>query len=126
MYYGQIICDPENVERVYLCDVVNQVSDEGGRTFRALGETLNHVDNHAIWIDPNNTDYILNGCDGGVYESFDRGANWHFKANLPIAQFYDVDVSNDAPFYYVYGGTQDNNSLGGPSRNRSSAGVTNS
>ncbi len=65
-----------------------------GRTQRPLGERLKHVDNHAIWIDPNNTDYLLVGCDGGVYESFDRGANWNFKANLPIAQFYDVTVDN--------------------------------
>jgi photosystem II stability/assembly factor-like uncharacterized protein len=126
MYYGQIVADPKNVDRVYIPDVVMQVSDDGGRTQRAAGERLKHVDNHALWIDPNNTDYLLVGCDGGVYESFDRGANWNFKANLPITQFYDVTVDNATPFYNVYGGTQDNNSLGAPAKNRSSAGILNS
>ena len=125
MYYGQIICDPKNVDRIYIPDVVFQVSDDGGRTKRALGERLKHVDNHAIWVDPNNTNYMLVGCDGGVYESHDRAANWHFKANLPIAQFYDVAVDNQFPFYNVYGGTQDNNSLGGPAKTRSTAGIPN-
>lgn len=125
MYYGQIICDPKSVDRIYIPNVVFQVSDDGGRTQRPLGERLKHVDNHAIWIDPNNTNYLLVGCDGGVYESHDRGANWHFKANLPIAQFYDVAVDNQSPFYFVYGGTQDNNSLGGPARTRNTTGIVN-
>ena len=125
MYYGQIVADPKNVDRVYIPNVVFQVSDDGGRTQRPLGERLKHVDNHAIWVDPNNTNYLLVGCDGGVYESHDRGANWHFKANLPIAQFYDVTIDNQMPFYNVYGGTQDNNSLGGPAKNRSQSGIVN-
>lgn len=125
MYYGQIIADPKNVDRIYIPNVVFQVSDDGGRTQRPLGERLKHVDNHAIWVDPNNTDYILVGSDGGVYESFDRGANWHFKANLSVAQFYDVTTDTAVPFYNVYGGTQDNNSLGGPAKTRNVAGITN-
>ncbi len=125
MYYAQIVPDPKEVDRVYIPNVVFQVSDDGGRTQHPLGEKLKHVDNHAIWIDPKNTDYYLVGCDGGIYESFDRGANWNFKANLPVAQFYDVAVDNNAPFYNVYGGTQDNNSLGGPSRTRNTAGIIN-
>ena len=126
MYYGQIIADPKEVDRIYIPNVQNQVSDDGGRTLRALGERLKHVDNHAIWVDPKNTDYILAGCDGGIYESFDKGANWNFKPNLPIAQFYDIVADNNVPFYHVYGGTQDNNSLGGPARTRSSGGIVNS
>jgi photosystem II stability/assembly factor-like uncharacterized protein len=125
MYYGQIIADPKNVDRVYIPNVVFQVSDDGGRTQRALGERLKHVDNHTIWIDPKNTDYYLVGCDGGIYESFDRGANWDFKSNMPIAQFYDIAVDTNMPFYNVYGGTQDNNSLGGPVRNRNTVGIVN-
>ncbi len=126
MYYGQILADPKNVDRIYIPNVIFQVSDDSGRTQRPLGERLKHVDNHAIWVDPANTDYMLVGCDGGVYESFDRGANWNFKANLPVAQFYDVVVDNNVPFYHVYGGTQDNNSLGGPARTRNNAGIMNS
>ncbi len=126
MYYGQIVADPQDVDRVYIPNVVFQVSDDGGRTQRALGERLKHVDNHAIWVDPNNTDYLLVGCDGGIYESFDRGTNWNFKANLPVAQFYDVTVDNNPPFYHVYGGTQDNNSMGGPAKNRNNSGIVNS
>ncbi|MDQ3012762.1 MAG: glycosyl hydrolase, partial [Acidobacteriota bacterium] len=118
MYYGQIIADPKNVDRVYIPNVVFQVSDDGGRTQRPLGERLKHVDNHAIWVDPKDTNFMLVGCDGGVYESHDRGANWNFKANLPLAQFYDVAIDNQMPFYNVYGGTQDNNSLGGPAKTR--------
>lgn len=126
MYYGQIAADPKNVDRIYIPNVIFQVSDDAGRTQRPLGEKLKHVDNHAIWVDPNNTDYLLVGCDGGIYESLDRGANWNFKSNLPIAQFYDVVVDNNLPFYHVYGGTQDNNSLGGPARTRNSSGILNS
>jgi photosystem II stability/assembly factor-like uncharacterized protein len=126
MYYGQISVDPKDSERVYMPNVVFQVSDDGGRTFRALGEKSKHVDNHAIWVNPENTNHYLVGCDGGVYESFDRGENWGFKANLPIPQFYDVTVDNATPFYNIYGGTQDNYSMGGPSRTRSASGIVNS
>ncbi|HLM59465.1 MAG TPA: hypothetical protein VK308_01555, partial [Pyrinomonadaceae bacterium] len=125
LYYGQIICDPKNVDRIYIPNVYLQVSDDGGRTQRPLVNRLVHVDYHAMWIDPKNTDYYLVGNDGGVYESFDRGATWNFKANLPVAQFYDIAVDNNVPFYNVYGGTQDNNSLGGPAKTRNSAGIIN-
>lgn len=125
MYYAQIIADPKAVDRIYVPNVNTMVSDDGGRTLRPLGERSKHVDNHALWIDPNNTNYYLNGNDGGVYESFDRGLTWSFKANLPIPQFYDVTVDNALPFYNVCGGTQDNFSLCGPSRTRSASGITN-
>lgn len=125
MYYGQIVCDPKNADRIYIPNVVIQVSDDGGRTQRPLVTRGVHVDYHAIWVDPKNTDYILVGNDGGVYESFDRGANWHFKANLPVTQFYDIAVDNNTPFYNIYGGTQDNNSLGGPAKTRNNAGIVN-
>ncbi len=125
MYYGQIVADPEDPERIYLLSVTNMVSDDGGRTGQPLGDRNKHVDNHALWINPANPRHYLAGCDGGVYESFDRGATWLFKPNLPLAQFYRVAVDNSWPFYFVYGGTQDNNSLGGPSRTRSPNGIAN-
>jgi photosystem II stability/assembly factor-like uncharacterized protein len=126
MYYGQIIADPKNVDRIYVMNVFIRVSNDGGKTLSMLGERSKHVDNHAFWVDPEDTNYYLVGCDGGIYESYDRGANWNWKSNLPLAQFYDVAVDTSAPFYYVYGGTQDNNSLGGPSRTKNVAGIVNS
>ena len=125
MYYARIFADPKNVDRIYVMNVLIRVSDDGGKTLRAQPDTHKHVDNHAMWIDPDDTDYYLVGCDGGVYESFDRGATWNFKANLPVTQFYDVAVDNAKPFYNIYAGTQDNYSLGGPSRTRSASGIIN-
>lgn len=126
MYYARIVADPKDVDRIYIMNVFLMVSDDGGRTIRRLGERSKHVDNHDIWIDPNDNDHYLVGCDGGVYESFDRGATWDFKENLPVAQFYDITTDNAKPFYNVYGGTQDNYSFGGPSRTRSASGIVNS
>ncbi len=125
MYFCHLVVDPKNAERVYAMGVYLQVSDDGGKTLRRLGEKWKHVDNHAMWIDPRHPNYYLVGCDGGVYESFDRGANWRFHGNLPITQFYDITVDDAGPFYHVYGGTQDNFSLGGPARTRSVSGITN-
>jgi photosystem II stability/assembly factor-like uncharacterized protein len=126
MYYARVVADPKNVDRIYVMNVFLMVSDDGGRTLRRLGEKSKHVDNHDIWIDPNNTEHYLVGCDGGVYESYDRAANWEFKRNLPITQFYDITTDNAMPFYNVYGGAQDNYSFGGPSRTRNASGIVNS
>jgi len=126
MYYARIVADPKDVDRIYVMSVFLMVSDDGGRTLRRLGERSKHVDNHDIWIDPENTEHYLVGCDGGVYESYDRGTNWDFKSNLPVPQFYDITTDNAKPFYNVYGGTQDNYSFGGPSRTRSASGIVNS
>ncbi|MCG8603602.1 glycosyl hydrolase, partial [bacterium] len=125
-YYQEIVCDPKEVGRVYSLDTYLQVTEDGGKTFSRLGERYKHVDNHSLWIDPEDTNYLLAGCDGGVYESFDRGTTWHYKENLPVTQFYRVSVDNDFPFYNVYGGTQDNFSLGGPSRTTNVHGIRNS
>lgn len=125
MYYGKIFANPKDVSRIYVMNVFTMVSDDGGRTLRQLGERSKHVDNHILWVNPNNLNHYLVGCDGGLYESFDRGDNWHFKSNLPVTQFYDITVDNATPFYNVYGGTQDNFSMGGPSRTRSASGITN-
>jgi len=125
MYYSRILADPKEVDRIYVMNVFLMVSDDGGRTIRRLGERNKHVDNHDMWINPNNTDHYLVGGDGGIYESFDRGVHWDFKQNLPVTQFYDITTDNAKPFYNVYGGTQDNFSFGGPSRTRSASGITN-
>jgi photosystem II stability/assembly factor-like uncharacterized protein len=124
-YYNELVPDPKNPDRVYALDTFLMVSNDGGKTFQRAGERYKHVDNHALWIDPANTDYLLNGNDGGVYESWDRGANWHFKSNLPVTQFYRVALGEDAPAYTVCGGTQDNTTLCGPSRTNTEHGITN-
>jgi len=124
-YYNELVADPQDVDTVYSMDTWLHVTTDGGKTFTKVGEKHKHVDNHAMWIDPDDTDYLLVGCDGGVYESFDRGATWSFKENLPITQFYRVAVDTSSPFYFVYGGTQDNNTLGGPSRTLDRSGISN-
>jgi photosystem II stability/assembly factor-like uncharacterized protein len=111
-YYAKVVVDPASSDRVYVMGVNIMVSDDGGRTSTSLGTRNKHVDNHDIWVDPANNNHYMVGCDGGLYESFDRAATWIFKSNLPTGQFYDVAVDEDAPFYHVYGGTQDNNSVG--------------
>ncbi|WP_257309305.1 WD40/YVTN/BNR-like repeat-containing protein [Geothrix fuzhouensis] len=124
-YYQELFCDPKDPKRVYSMDTWMQVTEDGGKTWRRVGETSKHVDNHALWIDPANSDHLIAGCDGGLYESRDRGATWAFTANLPIIQYYRVATDNARPFYNVYGGTQDNFSMGGPSRTRNLHGSTN-
>ncbi len=126
LYYSEIFVDPNNADRVMAVDVNNRVSNDGGATWSDLGESGKHVDNHALWIDPDDSNHILNGNDGGLYETFDGADTWRFFANLPIPQFYKIDVDMNAPFYNIYGGTQDNFSFGGPSRTRSIAGIRNS
>ncbi|HNP77279.1 MAG TPA: glycosyl hydrolase, partial [Cyclobacteriaceae bacterium] len=125
-YYNEVIADPKDRDRVYTMGYAISVSNDGGKNFRPIGEASKHVDNHALWVNPTNTDHMINGCDGGIYQTRDGARTWEFKSNLPVTQFYKVEVDNASPFYNVYGGTQDNFSLGGPSRNRSENGIPNS
>lgn len=124
-YFQKIYCDVKVVDRVYSMDVFLKVTEDGGKTWKNLGEKNKHVDNHGFWIDPDNNEHLISGCDGGVYETYDRGKNWAFRSNIPIAEVYKVTTDNAKPFYNVYIGTQDNNSLGGPSRTINSGGITN-
>jgi photosystem II stability/assembly factor-like uncharacterized protein len=124
-YYQHVIADPKVADRVYLVDVYNKVSDDGGKTFRKLGEEAKHVDNHVLWIDPADTRHLRDGCDGGVYESWDGAASWEWRPNLPLAQLYRADVDYALPFYNVAGGAQDNGSVAGPSRTTDVTGITN-
>jgi photosystem II stability/assembly factor-like uncharacterized protein len=124
-YYATLYVDPKDRERIYVMHVRVRVSDDGGKTLGTLRQRWNHVDNHALWIDPASTDHYILGCDGGLYISHDRGRHWRFVSNLPITQFYDVTCDESGPFYHVYGGTQDNFTLGGPARTRSFNGITN-
>jgi photosystem II stability/assembly factor-like uncharacterized protein len=124
-YYNELVPDPVDADRVYSMDTWMQVTEDGGATFTRVPAEAKHVDDHALWIDPEDTDHLVNGCDGGVYETFDGGETWDFFANLPITQFYKIAVDDAEPFYTVYGGTQDNSTWGGPSRTTSEHGINN-
>ena len=123
-YYGEIYCDPLNADKVYSTETVSQYTLDAGKTWKPIGNKDRHVDDHAFWINPTDVNHLMIGGAGGVYESFDGGKTYLHKTNLPITQFYRVAVDNTEPFYWVYGGTQDNSSYGGPSRNLNYDGVT--
>jgi photosystem II stability/assembly factor-like uncharacterized protein len=124
-YMAQIRVDPKNPDRLYELGVPLVVSDDGGATNHVIGQSA-HVDYHAMWIDPMDPDHFVVGNDGGVYITYDRGQTMDFVSNLPNAQYYAIDLDNRLPFYYVYGGLQDNNSWAGPSQTRNRQGITNS
>jgi photosystem II stability/assembly factor-like uncharacterized protein len=99
------------------------VTTDGGKTFKELSTNMRHVDDHALWINPNDTKHMIIGGDGGIYDTYDGGNHWRYFENLPIVQFYRIQADNAKPFYNVYGGTQDNNSIGGPSRTINAGGT---
>lgn len=124
-YYNEIFVDPIDENKIYSMDTYSQYSLDGGKTWKRFSLKSRHVDDHALWVNPDNTEHLLIGGDGGLYESFDGGKNFYYKQNLPLSQFYRVEVDNSKPFYYVYGGTQDNNSVGGPSQTFDNNGIIN-
>ena len=124
-YMQKIFVDPNDADVIYGMDIFMQVSRDGGKSFSNLGTRYKHVDEHVLWIDPDNSEHMLSGCDGGLYETHDGGGNWSFHDNIPITEIYKVTADNSKPFYYVYVGTQDNNSLGGPSQTINSTGISN-
>lgn len=126
LYYSKIFPDPVQLDKIYVGDVISKYSTDGGKTFQNIQAKNVHVDNHVIWIDPANTKHLLMGGDGGLYETYDEGKTWDYKNNLSITQFYRVATDNAFPFYNVYGGTQDNSSMGGPSRTTNMSGIVNS
>ncbi|MGH7464691.1 MAG: WD40/YVTN/BNR-like repeat-containing protein, partial [Longimicrobiales bacterium] len=116
-YYYELYPDPHHPGRIYTIDVQAQVTDDEGVTWRnAIPRGGVHVDHHAFAFDPLDPLHIIDGNDGGLYQTFDGGQTWQWFANLSIGQFYHVEVDDAEPFYNVYGGTQDNGSLMAPSR----------
>ena len=124
-YYNELVVDPHNPDRLYSLNTFTNISEDAGKTWTPLSLKYRHVDDHALWIDPDNTEHLFIGGDGGIYESWDRGQTWRHIQNLPIGQFYRIEPDNAEPFYNVCGGTQDNNSLCAPSRTNDIHGITN-
>jgi photosystem II stability/assembly factor-like uncharacterized protein len=114
-YYGQIRVQPDDDKRLYVLGEDVLVSDDGGQSFRGGMTVKLHGDCHAFWIDPANPSHTLLGTDGGFYVSWDRAENWDFINNIAAGEFYNVALDNRDP-YWIYGGLQDNQSWGGPSR----------
>ncbi|MDT8409952.1 MAG: hypothetical protein RQ741_10170 [Wenzhouxiangellaceae bacterium] len=124
-YYQEIYASPHQFDRIYFMDVQAAFSDDGGKTWTPIADSAKHVDNHALAFRPNDPNYLLIGTDGGLYETFDHADSWRFIDNLPVTQFYKVAVDDAEPFYTIYGGTQDNNTQGGPSRTDTPHGIRN-
>ena len=121
-FYGEIYPDPHKFDRVYCVDVSMHRTDDGGKNVETLRWSI-HVDNHALAFDPTDADHILVGNDGGVYETLDGGQTWRHFTNMSTIQFYRVGIDNALPFYNVHGGSQDNGSMGGPSRTINRVGI---
>ena len=125
-YYQELVASPHVFDKIYLMNVRVLESDNGGESFSQMKESQKHSDNHSLTFKANDPNYLLMGTDGGIYESFDNSKNWKFVGNLPLTQFYKLAVDDAEPFYNIYGGTQDNNTQGGPSRTVTRNGITNS
>ena len=124
-YYQELYASPHEFDRLYLMNVRVLTSADGGKTFNQLPERAKHSDNHAIVFKKDDPNYIMLGTDAGIYESFDSAKTWRYIKNLPLTQFYKVAVNNAAPFYHIFGGTQDNGSAGGPSATDEREGIAN-
>ncbi|MEL6109527.1 MAG: glycosyl hydrolase [Planctomycetota bacterium] len=124
-YYQELWADPHRYGVLYQANNYFMRSEDDGETWVNIEGDNKHVDNHAVAFHPTDKDFLLVGCDGGVYRSYDFCETWQFCENLPLTQFYKLSVDNDYPFYNVAGGTQDNNSQYGPARTDSVQGIVN-
>jgi photosystem II stability/assembly factor-like uncharacterized protein len=115
-YYSQVRVDPKNPDRVYFSSTELQVSNDGGKTTMNAAQNV-HVDDHALWIDPNDGERWVIGMDGGIAITYDRGGNFWYPRNIPLGQFYDVSYDFAVP-YNICSGAQDNGAWCGPSRRR--------
>jgi photosystem II stability/assembly factor-like uncharacterized protein len=121
-YFANLIVDPKNENKVYKPDLTLIMSEDGGKSFSVIGGSA-HGDFHDVWVNPDNTDHLIAGDDGGIWYSYDGGNTWWKGNNLPISQFYHVSVDQSDP-YHVFGGLQDNSAWIGDSQYP--GGITNS
>ncbi len=124
MYFSQLRIDPNNDQRIWQAGVTMQYSEDGGRTWTGNFSRAPHADTHGLWIDPKDSNHIIQGNDGGINVTFDRGRTWDFMNTVPIGQFYEVGYNNAMP-YLICGGLQDNNTWCGPSMSMNPRGITN-
>ncbi|RCS28277.1 hypothetical protein DUT90_01465 [Polaribacter sp. WD7] len=129
-YYSEIYVDPQNENRLYTIFTYVNVSQDGGKSFTQLMPAYRanngvHPDHHAWWIHPNNGKFMIDGNDGGLNITKDGGRSWRFIGNIPVAQFYHINIDNEFP-YNVYGGMQDNGSWRGPAYVWKDQGIRNS
>jgi photosystem II stability/assembly factor-like uncharacterized protein len=136
VYINEIRLDPNNAQRIWISGADPLFySEDGGKTFCASEDGKGpsycshwqeriHFDDHAIWIDPDDSDHMMTGTDGGIYISHNRGGTWEFNNTLPLGQFYQIGFDLQDP-YWVYGGKQDTGTWGGPSRTTHTAGIAN-
>ena len=124
-YYQELYASPHEFDKIFLANVRMLVSGNGGKNFHQMSEQFKHSDNHVLKFVKDDPNYMLVGTDGGLYESFDKGASWRFINNLPITQFYKIALDDTQPFYNIYGGTQDNSTQRGPSRTAYNHGIAN-
>ena len=123
-YYSEIYVDPANENRVYTLFSPVNVSEDGGKNFSTLLGQKIHVDHHAWWIHPENPSFMIDGNDGGLAITYDRGKSWRHVSNLPVSQFYHIRTDMELP-YRIYGGMQDNGSWMGPAYRWSGGGIIN-
>ncbi len=125
MYFSKLKVDPNNDQRLWLAGVAMQYSEDGGKTWSGNFSRAPHADTHGIWINPNDSNHIIQGNDGGINISYDRGRTWDYANTVPLGQFYEVGADNSVP-YKVCGGLQDNNTWCGPSATTNPQGISNS
>tara|TARA_B100000686_G_scaffold44261_2_gene46786 strand:- start:90532 stop:93744 length:3213 start_codon:yes stop_codon:yes gene_type:complete len=126
MYFSMVRIDPNNPERIYLGGVQLSISDDGGKTWWE-GDAAEgiHVDHHALWVNPENSEHVILGSDGGLSTTRDGGQNWRMYDNMSVGQFYEIGFDMQHP-YHVCGGLQDNSSWCAPNQTLNNYGVRNS